>query len=167
MFLTGCADSAGSHKLISGPESVERVAAYTDLIVSLQPAADVKLTPSDSDSDSDRMRHLIEENIKTHEPNRFASINAPAPAGKTLQATVELKRYDEGNAFARFMLIGLGQIHIDADVILSDFVSKDKLAQYEVTKTFAWGGIYGGATGIKDVEAGFCQAVSDSILGKD
>ena len=163
MFLTGCAGSAGSHKLTSGPESVERVAAYTDLIVSLQPAADVKLTPSDSD----RMRHLIAENIKTQEPNRFASINAPAPAGKTLQATVELKRYDEGNAFARFMLIGLGQIHIDADVILSDFVSKDKLAQYEVTKTFAWGGIYGGATGIKDVEAGFCQAVSDSILGKD
>lgn len=163
MFLTGCAGSAGSHKLISGPESAQRVAAYTDLIVSLQPAADVKLTPSDSD----RMLHLIAENIKTQEPNRFASINAPAAAGKTLQATVELKRYDEGSAFARFMLIGLGQIHIDADVILSDFVSKDKLAQYEVTKTFAWGGIYGGATGIKDVEAGFCQAVSDSILGKD
>ena len=39
--------------------------------------------------------------------------------------------------------------------------------QYEVTKTFAWHGFYGGLTDIKDVEVGFCKGVSDSITGKD
>jgi hypothetical protein len=45
------------------------------------------------------------------------------------------------------MLAGLGQIHIDADVILREYEKNESLAKYEVKKTFAWGGIYGGATG--------------------
>ena len=118
------------------------------------------------------MSKLIAEDVKSEAPSRFQGINfqginSSSTSSSTLQASIAIKRYDEGSAFARFMLAGLGQIHIDADVILSDLTTKDKLAQYEVTKTFAWGGIYGAATGIKDAEVGFCKAVADSILGKD
>ena len=44
--------------------------------------------------------------------------------------------------------------------------SRKILGKSEVTKTFAWGGIYGGATGIKDVEEGFAEAVVQVILGQ-
>lgn len=42
------------------------------------------------------------------------------------------------------LLSGLGQMHIDADVTLSDLATQEILAKYEVTKTFGWGGLYGG-----------------------
>ncbi len=40
------------------------------------------------------------------------------------------------------------------------------LAKSEITKTFAWGGIYGGTTEIKDVEEGFAEAVASVLLGQ-
>jgi hypothetical protein len=64
------------------------------------------------------------------------------------------------------MLAGLGQIHIDADVILREYEKNESLAKYEVKKTFAWGGIYGGATGIEEVETGFARAVVSVIFGE-
>ena len=151
-IVSGCASTGGSHKLLTAPLSSVQAAKYTDLMISVQPAPNVIL----NQGDAYRMSKLIAEDVKYEAPSRFQGINFQG-----------IKRYDEGSAFARFMLAGLGQIHIDADVTLSDLTTKDKLAQYEVTKTFAWGGIYGAATGIKDAEVGFCKAVADSILGKD
>ena len=80
--------------------------------------------------------------------------------------TIAFKRYDEGNAFARFMLAGLGQIHIDAEVTLEDGFRAAPLGRYEVTKTFAWGGPYEASTGIRDVEEGFADAVANVVLGR-
>ena len=94
-------------------------------------------------------------------------INSKASNRKKLQAVVSIKEYDEGNRFARLMFAGLGQIHIDADVTLSDYLSKNKLAQYEITKTFAWGGVFGGNVDIRQVEVGFSKAVADAIIGKN
>jgi hypothetical protein len=51
------------------------------------------------------------------------------------------------------MLAGLGQIHIDTDVILSDVGREEPFAVYAVTKTFAWGGLYGASTRITDGRA--------------
>ncbi len=62
-----------------------------------------------------------------------------------------MTRYDKGSAFARFMLAGLGQIHVDATVSLRDPARDVSLGEYEVNKTFAWGGIYGASTTIEDV----------------
>ncbi len=162
-FLSGCASTGGSHELVSTPMSSSQASKFSDLQITVQPENNVYL----SQEDTDRITRLIVADIKTDNPSRFKSINSATPSPTTLQASVAIKRYEEGSAFARAMLAGLGQIHIDADVTLSDFSNKEKLAQYEVTKTFAWGGLYGGFTGIEDAEVGFCKAVADSILGKD
>lgn len=136
---------------------------FSDLVITVKPHNHVTL----SQIDTDRMTKLIMEDIKTTSPNRFKTINTSVPSSNVLNATVAIKNYDKGSAFARFMMIGIGQIHIDADVTLADSLSNQKMAQYEVTKTFAWHGIYGAVTDIKDTEVGFCKAVADSILGKD
>ncbi len=161
-LLSGCASSTGSHELLSAPLNA-RVGNYADLAISVKPVNNVKLTQPDTD----RLNKQISEALKTEAPTRFKSINAASPGPTTLAATVDIKRYDEGNAFARFMLAGLGQMHIDADVMLSDPATEEILAKYEVTKTFGWGGLYGASTGIKDVEVGFCKAAANAILGKD
>lgn len=90
-------------------------------------------------TDKERISRLIVDTIKKREPNRFA----------------------------RFMLAGLGQMHIDAHVVLQDQATQNTLGRYEVTKTFAWGGIYGAVTRIDDVEEGFANAVAALILGKE
>jgi hypothetical protein len=69
-------------------------------------------------------------------------------------------QYDDGNAFARFMLAGLGQIHIDGDVIFIDASSGQQLGAYKISKDFSFGGIYGGVTRIEDVEKGFAKSVA-------
>jgi len=165
-LASGCASTSGSHKLVTGPLNQSQSSQFTDLAIKVQAAANLPtdlLTPTETE----RMTKRIANNISKESPSRFNHINSSTPSPNTLQASVVVKRYDEGSAFARAMLAGLGQMHIDADVILADTSSNTPLAKYEVSKTFGWGGIYGAVTSIKDVEEGFCKAVADSILGKD
>lgn len=162
-FLSGCAGTGGSHELVGQPMSSMEANKFSDLQITVKTEGNVTL----SQLDTERMKNLITREIQTDETSRFKSINATTPGTATLEAQVVIKNYDEGSAFARFMLAGLGQIHIDADVLLNNLSTKQKLAQYSVSKTFAWGGLYGASTDIKDVEVGFCKAVADSILQKE
>jgi Domain of unknown function (DUF4410) len=86
----------------------------------------------------------------------------PAAAAADPPAKIKLvfTQYDKGSAFARFMLAGLGQIKIDADVIFLDATTGQQLGKYQVSKDFAFGGVYGGSTTIEDVEQGFAKSVA-------
>jgi hypothetical protein len=83
-----------------------------------------------------------------------------------LAATLVVTNYDEGNAFLRFLLAGLGQIHIDGTLTLEDS-GRESLAKYVVNKTFAWGGLHGATTTIEAVEEGFAEAVAEILLEKN
>ena len=65
------------------------------------------------------------------------------------------------------MLAGLGQMHIDALVTVEDKDIDKMIAEYEVKKTFAWGGIYGGATKIEDIEPAFADAIVSLLLQEE
>jgi hypothetical protein len=65
------------------------------------------------------------------------------------------------------MLAGLGQIHIDANVKILTGSNKQKLADFTLTKTFAWGGIYGAATSMQDIEKTFATGVAASLTGQE
>ncbi len=162
ILISGCASTGGSYKAIDAPIADQRRVQFTELQFKIQAGNDVSL----KQESIDRMTQLVIENIRADINNHFNNINSELPSASTLDAVVIIKKYEEGNAFARAMLAGLGQIRIDADIILYDYASKTKLTQYEVNKTFAWGGAYGALTSIKDVEIGFSKAVADSILGK-
>lgn len=161
-LASGCAGTQGSVKLVNPPAAGMNFAQFSSLIVKVAANPETTITSADKD----RLQNLIVKQIKTDAPDRFKSINANDPGPNILEAGVVIKRYDEGNAFARVMLAGLGQIHIDANVDLRDWETKNKLATYDVNKTFAWGGMYGGFTDIKSVEDGFAKAVAAAIQGK-
>jgi hypothetical protein len=116
--------------------------------------------------DRERIAALVARKVKERSPNRVASFEATTTDSETLQVTIAFTRYDKGNAVARFVQAGLGQIHIDAEVTLEDRSRQAIIGKYNVTKTFAWGGIYGGATEIKDVEDGFAEAVAKVVIGQ-
>jgi hypothetical protein len=84
-----------------------------------------------------------------------------------VEALVTIKAYERGNAIARLMLAGLGQMHIDADVVLKDPRSGATFATCVVDEIFAWDGVYGASTRIEDIEDGFAQAVAAAISGRE
>ena len=162
-LLTACGPgSPGTMKALMAPLPDSALDRYTELTINLTEGAGVNLLPMDKQ----RLLERIVTRVKAKAPSRFAEINPPSPNGSSLHATVQLTRYDEGNAFARFMLAGLGQIHIDANVSLQDWGSHAELRKYLITKTFAWGGFYGLGTRITDVEEGFTEGVVAAILGE-
>jgi hypothetical protein len=162
LFLGGCATSKGSYSVVIAPKEPAQLQKYTDLLVEVQCNEDVLLT----DMVKTRIQQLVVINIKKAQPDRFKTINQQEKKDNMLLASIRIKEYEKGNAFARLMLAGLGQIHIDSDVVLSDATTKQPLCTLEVDKRFAWGGAYGGTTRIEDIEDPFAAAVAEAILLK-
>lgn len=159
-IASGCATSPGGVSAIAPLKQGVNLRAYSSLAVEVEGG---QLTPVDKE----RIRLRIVDAVRKEDATRFKDINSPTLVPPTLRASVTVTNYDKGNTFARFMLAGLGQIHIDAQVTLREQDTDDVLGRFEVGKTFAWGGIYGAVTRIEDVEDGFAAAVANVLLGKD
>lgn len=163
MFVAGCASTAGSIKPLSAAPTSDGLTRYAKMSVATLANGDAsKMTPFDRQ----RIAALIVAKIKELAPNRFADFSATTADPETLHVTIAFTRYDEGSSVARLMLAGLGQIHIDAEITLEDSALQRVIGKFEVTKTFAWGGLYGASIGIQDVETGFAEAVAKAVLGE-
>ena len=119
---------------------------------------DARSGVSVADYERQRLAQLIEQKIDAEK-----ATSAISGERRDYELDVELTRYEKGNAFARAMLAGLGQIHIDAHVTLISLPEKKSIADFDVSKTFAWGGIYGGATSIEDVEPAFAEGIAEAV----
>ncbi|HUK00207.1 MAG TPA: DUF4410 domain-containing protein [Stellaceae bacterium] len=153
-FLAACAGS------VSTPVSVQEMAPATkqsihvlDVTAEAQPG--VVMQPYELE----RIVSFVKADLTVADTHGAAQ---PAAAAADPPAKVKLvfTQYDKGSAFERFMLAGLGQIKIDADVIFLDANTGQQLGKYQVSKDFAFGGVYGGSTTIEDVEQGFAKSVA-------
>lgn len=163
IFLCGCSPSDPANCIIVKPlASGVQLANYSNLELRVQKQEDVKMTADDLKRISD----LITWKIKEKDESRFAQINPQEPQPSTLRCTVLFTKYDPGNAIARFMLAGLGQIHINANFALTDATTNGPLYECKLDKTFAMGGVYGDSVGVEDVEEGIANSVVATILGK-
>ena len=107
---------------------------------------------------------LVKTQIKgKYCPNRFQDISVNSGGKEDLIVKIRFTKYDEGNRFARLMLAGLGSMNIEADVEIIDGKSGNCICKGQAGKTFAWGGVYGTATGIEDLEKDFAQEVGKGI----
>jgi hypothetical protein len=155
--LAGCAGS------VSAPTTV----------VDLPPDARAQLRIGDVSADAASGVEMSEADLGLISQKVRADISAEAPgvlaegpdAASAMKMKLHFTKFDRGNAFARFMLIGLGQIRIEADVdILNN--SGVQIAQYKVSKDFALGGVAGGTTTVEDVEEGFAKSVAEVVKNK-
>jgi Domain of unknown function (DUF4410) len=90
----------------------------------------------------------------------FLRLKNPADGTvKECHVAVLVTKFDKGSAFARAMLAGLGQIHLGADVTVTDS-SGSVLQKFSVEKSFSWGGIYGASTRIEDLEPALADGVA-------
>ena len=157
---SGCAGTKAGTKTLQPIDQGITLTDYDNLQIKTEISKGVGI----SQIQADRIANYVVTQLKEKDPDCFKSISNHCEALSTLLVIINFTRYDEGSAFARSMLAGLGQMHIDAIVSISDKASDKILAKHEVTKTFAWGGIYGGSTTIEDIEPAFAKAVVNIIL---
>ncbi len=172
--LAGCAGSPGAVRPVGTSTATAELGTFRALDLELAASPGVAV----EGQDLARLGQLVLAKVAEKAPGRFTSagsgvrgveagvVRAAPAAMPDLRAELELTRDDAGNAFARAMLAGLGQMHIDGRLGLRDGRDGRELGVFEVTKTFAWGGIHGAATGIRDLEPAFAEAVALAILGR-
>jgi len=162
MLASGCAGTKGSSKVLAPVDKQVELSTYKKLEIDVTVHKGVYV----QDYVKDRIVGLIKAKILEGSLSYINDICTQCKNDSGLKLEVEFTRYEKGSSVARFILIGLGQIHIDANVSLVDIATGIVLTKTEASKTFAWGGIYGGATNIEDIEPAFAEAVVD-ILKQD
>ena len=156
-LLWGCAGSAAKPKFTGTVETHKTLDGNDIATINVQAADGVSMLGVDT--------QRLKEQIQLEMANKQA-LNASAGEADSYDVNVVMTKYDKGNAFARAMLAGLGQIHIEAMITVVSSSSGDTMSEFTVEKTFAWGGIYGGATRIEDVEPAFAEGVAAGVTGQ-
>ncbi|MGD0865371.1 MAG: DUF4410 domain-containing protein [Rhizomicrobium sp.] len=156
LSLGGCATS------VSAPTAVQPLA--TDSTMPLH-ISDVSADAASGVQVGDADLGLICQKVKAYMKAQSPAVMVDAGTPSAYQMKIHMTRFDRGNSFARFMLVGLGQIHIEGTVDLDDSSGKS-VAQYKVVKDFALGGVAGGTTTVEDVEEGFAKSVAEIAKGK-
>jgi hypothetical protein len=153
-LLSGCAGS------VSRPVALEPLA--------LQDGAQLRISEITADAVqgiamSDGDFGLVSQKVRAYIETQFPGVYVDQPGSPgALKMKIHFTRFDRGNAFARAMMAGLGQIEIDATVSLWDSNQK-QVAQYNVSKDFAFGGVVGATTTVEDVEEGFAKSVAEIV----
>ena len=163
-MASACAESVTAPTVVQAiaPEK-KSGARVSDVTAEAMPG--VIMTQSDLDRITSRVRAEIARAVPGALAE-FATTADPPRDGPNIKLKLVITRYDGGNAIARFILAGLGQIHIDGDVIFLDDGTGEAIAKYQVSKDFSFGGIYGGVTRIEDVEVGFAKSVAEILRDK-
>jgi hypothetical protein len=160
VLLAACAESASTPVPVAALQPVQK--ASLKIVDITDEAAPGIAIPS---YNLERLLDRVKTEIGATHPEILAAKNLP-DGTPTTKIKLVITQYDEGSRFARFMLIGLGQIYLDGDVVFIDASSGQEVARYKVSKNFAFGGIYGGATGMEDVEKGFAKSVAAILAEK-
>ena len=151
-LLAGCAGS------VSAPMSIRSLSSMQKSALRL---SDITADAADGvqmgDTDFQRIAQLVRGYIQSDTPSVLAGMGNMAYTMK-----IHFTRYDRGNALARGLLIGLGQIRIEGTVYIMDSTGRE-VGQYSVAKDFALGGVVGATTSVEDVEQGFAKSVAEIV----
>lgn len=155
-LLAGCAGTVPKATFITPPAKDTRVRAGDSVKVSVLTSAGVEML------DGERL-HLGE--AIAQKLAEFQTLNAATGAPAAYEVEVVVSRFEKGNALARAVLAGLGQIRIEARVRLLMAENRSMVSAFVVKKTFAWGGMYGVMTGMEDIEPAFAEGVAAALTG--
>jgi hypothetical protein len=157
VLLAACASTPPEPKYSQPATAEARVSAPDTVTVSIEPGQGVTLNPEETGRVAQKIKSKIDE--------RKAS-NPRDGAPHTYQVLVHVSRYEKGNAFARFMLAGMGQIHVDGTIFLYQMPEHTLAEQFDLQKTFAWGGIYGASVSVETIEDTFADGVAQAVTGQ-
>lgn len=150
-ILSNCAGTTPKAKFSTPMAEGSRI-AREDKVRTKVTSTDSKMLPLDQQ----RMSEKITTKVRSAASGRQGT-------ARNYELLVSISRYDKGDAFARAMLAGLGQIHIDGVVSVYQQPGRKKVAEFNLDKTFAWGGIYGAAVSMDTIEDTYAKAVAEVV----
>jgi hypothetical protein len=156
-LLAGCAGSPPAPKFTHEVVSNSRVAAGDTAEVTIETAEHIDILPGDRE----RVAQKIKARIDARKVNNAADIQP-----HSFQVVLRVTRYEKGNRFARAMLAGLGQIHLDGTISVYQMPAHTLIEEFDMHKTFAWGGIYGASTSMEEIEDTFADGVAATVTGQ-
>jgi hypothetical protein len=162
-LLAACALAGGCASTIPKAEMSKDVVSAYKIDADDQPTVIVTTAPGVVATEEEK-EHF--KNVLTEKLNARRAHNAANGDVRQCDVNVTVTKFDKGSKFARAMLAGLGQIHLDADVVVLPAGGGDKLDAFTISKTFAWGGIYGASEGIEDIENPFADGIAAALTGQ-
>ncbi|MBV9726078.1 MAG: DUF4410 domain-containing protein [Gammaproteobacteria bacterium] len=157
-LIGGCATTTPQPKFTHAMVPDSRIAA-SDTV-------DVKIETADKVVVDAVARDRITQKIKLKIDERKLK-NPAAPSPRAMQVVLHVTKYEKGNAFARAMLAGLGQIHLEGTISVYQMPDHVLLEDFDLQKTFAWGGVYGASTSIEQIEDIFTDSVAATVTGQE
>ena len=157
VMLFGCASTAPKANFSQTITTESRLMSTDNITVNVEAAKGIEMLPSD--------KTILAEIIKQKVDQRKVA-NAREGDKRDYEVDLKVTRFDKGNAFARAMLAGLGQIHLDGEVTLLTLPDRKETGKFTLSKTFAWGGIYGASTSMEDIEKTFADGVAAALTGQ-
>jgi hypothetical protein len=156
-FTIGCASSMPKAKFTQPIAPDSNITSTDTISVKVEAKTGIDIL----ESERLRLAEVVEKKI-----NDLKTMNHSKHEQKNYEVELLLTRYDKGNAFARSMLAGLGQIHMDGEINLLELPERKQVGKFSISKTFAWGGIYGASTTMEDIEQTFATAVAAEVTGQ-
>ena len=155
--LGGCAENEPKAEVNKSLVSVYKIDADDQPTIKVGTAPGVVAT-------EDEKAHF--KNVVTDKLNARRAHNPANGDPKQCDVDITVTKFEKGSKFARAMLAGLGQIHLDASVLVVPSGGGDTLNDFKLSKTFAWGGIYGASEGIEDIEPPFADGIAAALTGQ-
>jgi len=157
VLAAGCASTTPRPTFTGDMVSTVRISSPDTVLVKVDISEGVTMLPEEQDRLAHKIKAKIDSSKVTDERDS---------AGSTFEVALRVSRYDKGNAFARAMLAGLGQMHIEGKVAVFHMPEHRLAGEFELKKTFAWGGAYGAGTSIEEIENTFADGVATAVTGK-
>lgn len=153
VLLSHCASTNPKAKFTQSLPAEARIALEDKVSAQVTAGSGVAML----DADRERLAQKIASKVR-------AAARARGAAGRSYEIAVTITRYDKGSAFARAMLAGLGQIHLDGVITVYQQASpRTKVGEFQLNKTFAWGGIYGMSTTMDTIEDTYADGVAQAV----
>ena len=155
--LAGCASTTPkpqySHELVAEA----RVGQPDHAEVAIDAPEGVKILP-------DEERRLAEKVKVKIDARKVTNLRGGQP--RSYEVYLHVTRYDKGSAVGRFLLAGVGQIHIEGKIDVYQLPAHTLVGEFDLKKTFAWGGFYGAFTSMEDIENTFADGVAAAVTGQ-
>lgn len=155
--LAGCASTTPkpqySHELVAEA----RVGQPDHAEVAIDAPEGVKILP-------DEERRLAEKVKVKIDARKVTNLRGGDP--RSYEVYLHVTRYDKGSAVGRFLLAGVGQIHIEGKIDVYQLPAHTLVGEFDLKKTFAWGGFYGAFTSMEDIENTFADGVAAAVTGQ-
>ena len=158
LFVSGCGtEIAYTWKLM--PKDSGALTNYREIVVDVREKDGVSL----SRQVRERLTRRIGESISTGCAGKYTPVSVDKAGPRTLYTQIFITRYDDGRDFAVSVFQIPERMHIDGDVILSDWQTREKLVEFEMLQTYDRNNSIGRFPRIDELEPEFAQKVVAGI----